>query len=68
MSGVENGPTGIDETQVILCCYFLFSFVNLFCTLLETVSIILVVFIRFVLTFLLHARICGVLVGRRYED
>ena len=37
------------------------SFVNLFCTLLETVSIIFVVFIRFFLTPLLHARICGVL-------
>lgn len=46
----------------------LFSFVNLFCTLLETVSIIFVVFIRFVLTFLLHARVCGLPFGRCYED
>ena len=67
MNGVENGPTDIDDAGGTLLLFF-FSFVNLFCTLLETVSIILVVFIRFVLTSLLHARICGVLVGRRYED
>jgi len=54
-------------TRVMLCFLF-FLFVNLFCTLLETVSIIFVVFIRFVLTSLLHARICGVLVGRFHED
>jgi len=41
--------------------------VNLFCTLLETVSIKFVVFIRFVMMSLPHARVCGVLVGRCYE-
>jgi hypothetical protein len=56
------------ERDVGWCPVSIFSFVNLFCTLLETVSIIFVVFIRFVLMSLLHARICGVLVGRCYED
>ena len=51
---------------VVPCFYFLVC--ELFCTLLETVSIIFVVFIRFVSMSLPHARICGVLVGRCHKD
>ena len=61
-------PRSSDEYHAGGVLVSVFSFVNLFCTLLETVSIILAVFIRFVLMSLLHTRICGVLVGCCYED
>ena len=60
-------PRLIDEYHAGGVLVSVFSFVNLFCTLLETVSIILAVFIRFVLISLLHTHICGVLVGCCYE-